>query len=61
MTDTAGTSTETGGVVGTVAYLAPERLQDQPASPASDIYSLGCLLWVLLMPHIHCASGSGAS
>jgi 4-hydroxy-4-methyl-2-oxoglutarate aldolase len=48
VTDPAGTRTETGGVVGTVAYLAPERLQDQPASPASDVYSLGCLLRALL-------------
>jgi serine/threonine-protein kinase len=46
--DPAGSHTETGAVVGTVAYLAPERLQDQPASPASDVYSLGCLLWALL-------------
>ncbi|WP_028471883.1 protein kinase domain-containing protein [Nocardioides alkalitolerans] len=40
--------TRTGGVVGTWAYLAPERHQGVPASQASDIYALGCLLWAML-------------
>ncbi len=40
--------TTAGGVVGTWAYLAPERSQGEPATPASDVYSLGCLLWVCL-------------
>ncbi len=47
-TDPAGQATETGDVVGTVAYLAPERLDGRPATPASDVYSLGCMLWTLL-------------
>ena len=40
--------TTAGGVVGTWAYLSPERSHGEPASPASDVYSLGCLLWVCL-------------
>lgn len=36
--------TRAGVVVGSYGYLAPERLSDGPASPQSDIYSLGCLL-----------------
>ncbi|RSM67614.1 hypothetical protein DMB66_15435 [Actinoplanes sp. ATCC 53533] len=44
----AGQATETGDVVGTVAYLAPERFDGRPATPASDVYSLGCMLWTLL-------------
>lgn len=40
---------ETAGVVGTLGYIAPERLRGQPASPASDVYSWGCLLWALLI------------
>jgi hypothetical protein len=46
--DPAGQATETGDVVGTVAFLAPERFEGRPATPASDVYSLGCMLWTLL-------------
>ena len=37
-----------GDVVGTPVYLAPEVLNDQPRSAASDIYSLGVLLFHLI-------------
>ncbi|WP_157551022.1 serine/threonine-protein kinase, partial [Nocardioides jensenii] len=40
--------TVTGAVAGTWAWLAPERSQGSPGTPASDIYSLGCLLWACL-------------
>jgi serine/threonine-protein kinase len=33
--------TRTGTVVGTPAYLAPERMTGAPATPAADLYSLG--------------------
>jgi serine/threonine-protein kinase len=33
--------TRTGAVIGTPAYLAPERLAGASAKPASDLYSLG--------------------
>jgi serine/threonine-protein kinase len=39
---------DTAGVIGTLAYLSPERLDGEPATPASDVYALGCLLWTLL-------------
>ncbi len=32
-------------VVGSVPYLAPERLEDSPASPQSDLWSLGVTLY----------------
>lgn len=40
--------TQSGVVAGTYAYLAPERVRGEPASPANDIYALGCLTWFLL-------------
>lgn len=40
--------TRTGTLVGTPAYLAPERLAGASATPASDLYSLGILGWECL-------------
>ena len=37
----------TARLVGTPLYLAPEIFRGQPASPASDLYSLGVLLFYL--------------
>lgn len=37
-----------GESVGTPQFVAPEILRGQPASPQSDIYSLGGTLWYLL-------------
>ena len=34
-------STQAGALVGTPAYLAPERIAGGPAAPASDLYALG--------------------
>jgi serine/threonine-protein kinase len=33
--------TSAGGLIGTPGYLAPERVMGEPATPASDLYSLG--------------------
>ncbi|MFI6024764.1 serine/threonine-protein kinase [Amycolatopsis magusensis] len=41
-------TSETSGVIGTVGYMAPERLHGAPATAASDVYAVGCLLWVML-------------
>ncbi|WP_435969265.1 protein kinase domain-containing protein [Streptomyces sp. Qhu_M48] len=46
--DPSGALTTTGQIVGTGLYLAPERALGQSASPASDVYSLGCVLYQLL-------------
>lgn len=40
--------TRSVGVVGTVAYMAPERHRGAEATVASDVYSAGCLLWATL-------------
>ncbi len=41
---------------GGIAYLAPERFSNAPASPAADVYALGCLLYEMLngsLPFAH--------
>ncbi|GID30591.1 serine/threonine-protein kinase [Paractinoplanes brasiliensis] len=38
-------------VLGTPAYLAPERLFDDAVEPASDVYALGVVLYRLLSGH----------
>ncbi|WP_327232970.1 serine/threonine protein kinase [Streptomyces sp. NBC_01317] len=40
--------TMNGQVIGTSAYLAPERALGRPAGPAADMYGLGCVLYELL-------------
>ena len=53
-----GMATRTGMTLGTPSYMAPEQLAGQPASPASDTYALGVLMFEMLTgqrPH------SGAS
>lgn len=45
--DPSGALTTTGQIVGTGLYLAPERAIGTPASAASDMYSLGCVLYHL--------------
>jgi serine/threonine protein kinase len=37
-----------GGMLGTPAYMAPEVWEGKPATPASDIYSLGCIAYEIL-------------
>ncbi|MFJ8591784.1 serine/threonine-protein kinase [Streptomyces sp. NPDC093598] len=46
--DPGAALTATGQIVGTGLYLAPERALGKPAGPASDMYSLGCVLYQLL-------------
>ena len=46
--DEAGDITETGAVVGTARYLAPEQAKGGQADPRSDIYGLGVVLYEML-------------
>ena len=40
--------TLTGGLVGTPNYLSPEQLEGRPATPRSDVWALGVLLYEML-------------
>ena len=40
--------TETGEILGTVSYLAPEQITSQSSSPASDIHALGVVFYEML-------------
>ncbi|HET9256353.1 MAG TPA: protein kinase [Pseudonocardiaceae bacterium] len=65
------TLTATGATVGTLAYMAPERLLGQPGDRQTDIYALACVLHealtgrspfdgknpqALMYAHVHLAS-----
>ena len=46
--DEADTLTAAGDVPGTLAYVAPERLDGESATGAADVWSVGVILWEAL-------------
>jgi eukaryotic-like serine/threonine-protein kinase len=44
----ASQMTETGSIIGTAQYLSPEQAKGAPVTPASDIYSVGIVLYEML-------------
>ena len=53
--------TETGAVLGTYAYMSPEQVRGQPATQASDVFSLGCVLAFAATSHSPFDAGSIAT
>ena len=43
--------TETGQLIGTIDYVAPEQIKGDPVDQRADVYSLGCLLFECLTGH----------
>ncbi len=53
-TGAQGSLTNTGVLLGTPLYMAPELWDEEPATPRSDVYALGLVLYELLsgeIPH----------
>ena len=45
---TAATLTETGAVLGTLQYMAPEQIEGRPADACTDVFAFGAMLFEML-------------
>jgi len=59
-TKETGRITAEGMASGTPDYMAPEQIRGQEATPATDVYALGCILYELLTAHAPLVAGAPA-
>jgi serine/threonine protein kinase len=57
----ATTHTQNHAMVGTIGYMAPEQIEGEPLSRASDLYAFGVVWYEMLTGHLPFAGGSIAA